>query len=85
LGRIADQHDMPAIKHLSDELSRVIGATREADWEFAAPILQDLLDMCLAVQRAHIRDVGARPQISENCPQSSYYSTARAWWEADQV
>jgi diguanylate cyclase (GGDEF)-like protein len=85
LGRIADQHDMPAIKHLSGELSRVISATRESDWEFAAPILQDLLDMCLAVQRAHIRDVAARPQVTENCPQSSYYSTARAWWEADQV
>lgn len=85
LGRIADQHDMPAIKHLSTELSRVIADSHDSDWEFAAPILQDLLDMCLAIQRAHIREVAARPQLTENCPQSSYYSTARAWWEADQV
>ncbi len=85
LGRIADQHDMPAIKHLSSQLSRAIAATHGSDWELAAPILQDLLDMCLAVQRAHIRDVAARPQVTENCPQSSYYSVARAWWEADQV
>ncbi len=85
LGRIADTHDMPAIKHLSSKLSKLISESRDADWEFAVPIVQDLLDMCLAIQRAHIRDVAARPQQTENCPQSSYYSTARAWWEADQV
>lgn len=82
----AGQHyDLPAIRHLATELRQVIGDCRTDDWSVAAPLLEDLLDMCLMVQRAHIREVASRPQGVENCPQSSYYSTARAWWEADQV
>lgn len=80
-----ENHDLPAIKHLATELGKAISEARTDDWEFAVPLLQDLLDMCLMVQRSHIREVASRPQQTENCPQSSYYQTARAWWEADQV
>lgn len=85
LAQAGELYELPAIRHLATELKKAIGDARGDEWEFAAPIVQDLLDMCLMVQRAHIRDVASRPQEIENCPQSSYYSTARAWWEADQV
>ncbi len=85
MAKAGELYDLPAIRHLSTELKKLIGDARTDDWDFALPILQDLLDMCLMVQRAHIRDVASRPQLIEHCPQSSYYSTARAWWEADQV
>jgi diguanylate cyclase (GGDEF)-like protein/PAS domain S-box-containing protein len=85
LGKIAKHYDMPAIHHLANALQVGVAESRDSDWEDITPILQDLLDMCLTVQRAHIRDVAARPQATENCPQSSYYATARAWWETDQV
>ncbi len=85
MAKAGELYDLPAIRHLSTELKKVIGDARLDDWDFALPILQDLLDMCLMVQRAHIRDVASRPQLIEHCPQSSYFSTARAWWEADQV
>ncbi len=83
LARAGEHYDLPAIRHLADELKKSIGDARGDDWSFAEPLLQDLLDMCLMVQRAHIRDVASRPQGVENCPQSSYYSTARDWWERD--
>jgi diguanylate cyclase (GGDEF)-like protein/putative nucleotidyltransferase with HDIG domain len=85
MAKAGEHYDLPAIRHLATELKKAIGEARTQDWSFATPLLQDLLDMCLMVQRAHIREVAARPQDVENCPQSSYYSTARAWWEADQV
>ncbi|MCA9133910.1 MAG: diguanylate cyclase, partial [Planctomycetales bacterium] len=85
LAQTGENNDLPAIRHLATELGQAIGDARDNDWEFAVPILQNLLDMCLMVQRAHIRDVAARPQAVENCPQRSYYSTARTWWEADKV
>ncbi len=83
LGRIADSYEMPGVRHLAGELSKAIGNCRDNDWEFVVPVLQDLLDLCLAVQRAHIRDVAARPKQTENCPQIEYYD--RVWqWEADE-
>jgi diguanylate cyclase (GGDEF)-like protein/putative nucleotidyltransferase with HDIG domain len=85
LATTGELYDFPAIKHLATELKSSIEKSRTNDWDEALPILQNLLDMCLMVQRAHIRDVAARPQVVENCPQSSYYETARAWWERDQV
>lgn len=85
MAKAGEHYDLPAIRHLATELKQVIGDARTEDWSFACPLLQDLLDMCLMVQRAHIREVASRPQDVENCPQSTYFSTARAWWEADQV
>jgi diguanylate cyclase (GGDEF)-like protein/putative nucleotidyltransferase with HDIG domain len=68
----------PAIVHLSAELSKSI-AGRDVDWENAIPIVQSLLDMCLTIQRAHVRDVASRPQNTLNCPQEFYYARARKW------
>ena len=85
MARTGELHDYPAITHLANELKQVIGDSRSDDWSFAMPLVQDLLDMCLMVQRAHIREVASRPQDVENCPQRGYYSAARDWWEADQV
>lgn len=85
LAMAGELYDLPAIRHLATELRKAIGDARTDDWEFATPIVQNLLEMCLMVQRAHIHDVASRPQDTENCPQSSYYSTARDWWDAEQV
>jgi hypothetical protein len=41
--------------------------------------LQNLLEMCLTIQRAHVRDVASRPQNTLNCPQEFYYARARQW------
>jgi diguanylate cyclase (GGDEF)-like protein/putative nucleotidyltransferase with HDIG domain len=68
----------PAIVHLSTELSKFI-AGREVDWENIVPLLESLLDMCLMIQRAHVRDVASRPQTTLNCPQEFYYARARSW------
>ena len=84
MSKAGELYDLPAIRHLSTELKQAVGDARTNDWDFALPILQNLLDMCLMVQRAHIREVASRPEHIEHCPQSSYYSTARAWWDADQ-
>ncbi len=67
-----------AIVHLATELSKCI-AGRDVDWDLIVPILQDLLEMCLTIQRAHVRDVASRPQTTLNCPQESYYERARQW------
>ncbi len=85
MAKAGEQYELPAIKHLATELGKAIGESHNNDWECAVPILQNLLDMCLMVQRAHIRGVASRPQEIPHCPQSSYFSSARAWWEADQV
>lgn len=70
--------ESPAIVHLASELSKSI-AGRDVDWELITPILQDLLEMCLMIQRAHVRNVASRPQNTLNCPQERYYSRARQW------
>lgn len=68
----------PAIVQLSSEVSKFI-AGRDVDWDAIVPLLQILLEMCLTVQRAHVRDVAARPQRTLNCPQGAYYARARQW------
>jgi diguanylate cyclase (GGDEF)-like protein/putative nucleotidyltransferase with HDIG domain/PAS domain S-box-containing protein len=68
----------PAIVLLSTELSKSV-AGRDVDWESIVPILQDLLELCLTIQRAHVRDVASRPQNTLNCPQEFYYARARQW------
>jgi diguanylate cyclase (GGDEF)-like protein len=80
---VAKQLDNKAIVSLAEELGKCI-AIRDVDWELVMPTLQDLLDMCLAIQRAHIRQVAARPQEVLNCPQKDYYKQARDW-EAEAI
>lgn len=78
LKHIGRELENPAIVHLAAELSKSI-AGREVDWDLVIPIFQDLLEMCLMVQRAHVRDVASRPQSTLNCPQQDYYRRARQW------
>ncbi len=53
---------MPAISGLSSQLTPLLADVRDEDeWKVLLPIVQDLIEMCLSVQRAHIRDLGARP------------------------
>ncbi len=73
------QCDLPAVSHLSARLRECVETDQTEVWEDCLPILQDLLEMCMTVQRAHIREVASRPQLTENCPQQAYYSTARSW------
>lgn len=75
---VAKQLENVPIIRLTEELSKSI-AGRDVDWELVVPTLQNLLDMCLTIQRAHIRDVAARPQATLNCPQQGYYQVARDW------
>lgn len=80
LERTARKFDLLPIQRLSSQLREIMSAARaKEDWETAVPIVQDLLDMCLTLQRAHIRDVASRPQVTQDCPQQDYYAKAREW------
>ncbi|MCC6510801.1 MAG: diguanylate cyclase [Pirellulaceae bacterium] len=62
LGRTAAGHDLPGIAGLAQQLTPLLADIREEDeWKQLLPIVQDLIEMCLTIQRAHIRDLGARP------------------------
>lgn len=78
LKQVAKTLEHPGIVYLADELSKNISG-RSVDWDLTVPILQNLLDLCLTIQRAHIRDVASRPQVTPNCPQEAYYRQARGW------
>lgn len=80
-----EQFEMPALVSLAQalELSLKEGSSKVGVWEDSVPILQDLLEVCLTVQRAHIRSVGARPQNTEGSPQKSYFHAARSGWEEE--
>jgi hypothetical protein len=62
LAHLAKENDLPSIERLAAQLEPLLaGVSDERDWEQLLPILQDLIEMCLTIQRAHIRDLGARP------------------------
>ena len=62
LARTAKDSDLPAIAGLSAQLTPLLADIRDEDeWKQLLPIVQDLIEMCLSIQRAHIRDLGARP------------------------
>lgn len=61
LGRTAKENDLPAIAGLSMQLTPLLADIREdSEWEDLLPIVHDLIEMCLTIQRAHLRDLGAR-------------------------
>lgn len=70
LQAVAEKNDYPAIRHLADLLTQTVSERDRTSWDAAVPVLQDLIDICLTVQRAHVRDVAARPRLVENCPQA---------------
>jgi hypothetical protein len=78
LKNVGRKIEHPAIVNLAVELSKLI-AGRDVDWDQVLPILQHLMEMCLMIQRAHVRDVASRPQLTLNCPQQTFYAQARGW------
>ncbi len=69
LAIVGEKNDYPAIQHLATQLSKAVSERDRSSWDLAVPILQDLIEICLTVQRAHVRDVASRPRTIENCPQ----------------
>ena len=65
LGRAADKHELPIIQRLASEMTQLIKREKSDEWNDILPIMQSLVDLCLTVQRAHIRDVGSRPKHLE--------------------
>jgi diguanylate cyclase (GGDEF)-like protein/PAS domain S-box-containing protein len=62
MAKIAGENDLLGISRLAGRLAPVLlEEDAGSEWEELLPILQDLIEMCLAVQRAHIRDLGAKP------------------------
>jgi hypothetical protein len=62
LAQTAQDSDLPGIAGLASQLTPLLADIRdEEEWNQVLPIVQDLIEMCLTIQRAHIRDLGARP------------------------
>ncbi len=78
LAIVGEKHDYPAIQNLATQLSQAVSERDRSSWDLAVPILQDLVETCLTVQRAHVRDVACRPRGIENCPQGSVLKDMQA-------
>jgi hypothetical protein len=67
LGRTAKENDLPAIAGLATQLTPLLADIRDdQEWEQLLPIVNDLIEMCLTIQRAHLRDLGARPMLTHD-------------------
>ncbi len=78
LALVGEKNDYPAIHHLATQLSKAVSERDRSSWDLAIPILQDLVESCLTVQRAHVREVASRPRSVENCPQADVINGMRA-------
>ncbi len=78
LQAVAEKNDYPAIAHLAKQLAGCVSERDQSSWAQAMPILQDMIDICLTVQRAHVRDVAARPRLVDHCPQAEVLEKFRA-------
>jgi len=78
LAMVGEKYDYPAIRHLATELSKAVSERDRSSWDIAVPILQDLVETCLTVQRAHVRDVACRPRAIENFPQADVINNTRS-------
>ncbi len=54
---IAKTIDMPAIAAIIQELASEADRKAVADWDSLLPLLQDLIELCLTIQRAYLRTV----------------------------
>ena len=54
---IAKTIDMPAIAAIIGELTSEADRKAIADWDSLLPMLQDLIELCLTIQRAYLRNV----------------------------
>ncbi len=67
LSRIAKESDLIPIAQIANHLPPMLADIRdEKEWEQVFPVVQDLIEMCLSIQRAHIRDLGARANLIED-------------------
>ena len=66
LQEIAKAIDMPMIACLIQELASEADRKAVADWESLLPMLQDLIDLCLTIQRAYLRTVNCEPSVPNN-------------------
>ncbi len=60
LAFIAEEDEQMAIANLANALADTVCERDQHSWEQGVPILQDLVEICLTIQRAHVRDVAAR-------------------------
>ncbi len=61
---IAKEHEHIAIANLAKVLGETVSERDQHSWDQAVPILQDLVEICLTIQRAHVRDVASRNKHS---------------------
>lgn len=73
----ASKFDMPIIASLASELSGAISDRDQTTWKDSLPMLQDLVELCLMVQRSHVCGIASRPSVTENCPQVEFYKQYR--------
>lgn len=67
LARTAKENDLPAIAGLAAQLMPLLADIRDdQEWEQLLPIVNDLIEMCLTIQRAHLRDLGAKPMLAHD-------------------
>lgn len=66
------QADMPHIAFIIDELAKDSERNTIGDWGSLLPILQDLIDVCATLQRAHLRQVGAKPLNIDDCASQEF-------------
>ncbi|MEQ1827037.1 MAG: diguanylate cyclase, partial [Pirellula sp.] len=66
LQEIAKSTDMPMIASLIQELAAEADRKAASDWDSLLPMLQDLVELCLTIQRAYLRSV-RQPVKVERC------------------
>lgn len=62
LGEIAKQSDLPGISMIIQELASEADRKAVADWESLLPLLEDLTEICLMIQRAYLRSANVSMQ-----------------------
>jgi diguanylate cyclase (GGDEF)-like protein len=63
LQNLARKIDMPWIGKIIEEFKGDVERKAVADWGSLAPIVQDLVEICLSIQRAHLRMDLSRPAV----------------------
>ena len=85
LGEVGLQFDLPILNNITAGIQKAITESRDGSWDEALPMLQDLLEMCLTVQRAHIRELANKPLLTEGSEQSNVLTQLRSIGKANQM
>jgi hypothetical protein len=62
---LSNKIDMPMIGLIVNELQSEAERKSVSDWESIVPMLQDLVEMCLMIQRAYLRPASRIPSMVE--------------------